>query len=89
MILAQERQSLSFMGSLALICILALQRSYPLALEKLSTKTSFITVCLFTFFVYNSYAALLTSSMILRPTETKIESYEDLLSRGYKVKQLW
>ena len=81
----KEREKLNFLESLALTGVLTLQRSFPIFLDSLSTRTTYFTACVFTFFVYSGYTALMTSSMIVRSSAVSIRTFEELLSKEYQV----
>ena len=78
-----ERFGLS--NALALVLIALFQRDYPIEKRACSTKVLFFTVCAFAYLVFSCYTAILTSTMISKPTEVMLSSLTELVDGGYSI----
>ena len=80
-----DSEQFGILNSVAMVGALLLQRDYPLRKNVLSSKVLFLTASAFTFFIYNGYTAILTSTMISKPRQATINSFKEILNSDYKL----
>ena len=78
-----DSERFTFIHGVVLICLLLLQRDYPISAVRLPTKIMFLSACAFAFVTFTLYTALLTSNMIVQFKNPSFPTLQDFLKTEY------
>ena len=80
-----DSERFSIMNSIAMVCLLLVQKEYPLSVSKKSSRTLYLTLLFGAFLLFSYYSAFLTSLITAKLQPEKIKSFKEIFDLGYKV----
>ena len=82
---ALDSEEWGFSNSVGLVVVTLIQLQYPVFIKRSSLKIIYLSVCLFSYLVFEFYTADLTSRLTVIPPEVSIGTLSQALNLGYKI----